>query len=513
MKRLAFLVLGAALAGSVWAQTFAIRQPVEGARIRETYNIRIPARTIEGNEYIGIYVNGKFIEAVRPEVEGQDFVYPLDPRSLRDKKGLQPGHATLEAVLYQDPGENRPSQVISRTAVNVSIDNSASIVVPESGFDLKYKFSSGKELRYEMTSETSLARVSQAQALLGSRGFEVPVEREKFRFLMAIDNVYNDGDGMIRLRALPDKDRDYAFIRLASEGNAVRKVYQSEMASVYMRMSNKGREEFGAIAPYIPIEGTSGNARILDFFLRLPFPILPSKSIKPTAPDNVWQGAFSLGRSINTVTDRVTDVIPGRGTFEAVEYQNGRPCARIRTSVASGAADLRNLSNLGFNQQNQSLRLDSVAWISLATGVIVRHEITLVQEALIDNPEPVSQPGVAAGGGVRPGQGGVTPVPGNGQQGGGIQNDSIIPVYDPHKDEEGNWRVYRLQVQNGGVPPSGPPGQFRGGPGPGIPRGPGPGVPGGPGFNGPQPVQATPRAVGKQIVRVSLSAVIQLENP
>ncbi|MFX8516186.1 hypothetical protein ABTM14_19640, partial [Acinetobacter baumannii] len=90
-------------------------------------------------------------------------------------------------------------------------------------------FSAGRELNYSVNSETSLARVSQAQALLGSRGFEVPVERDKYRFLMAIDNVYGDGDGMIRIRALPDKDRDYAFLRLASESNTVRKIYQTEM--------------------------------------------------------------------------------------------------------------------------------------------------------------------------------------------------------------------------------------------------------------------------------------------
>lgn len=509
MKRLAFLVLGAALAGSVWAQTFAIRQPIEGARIRETAKVRIPARTVPGNAYIGLYVNGQFVEAVRPEVEGQDFVYDLDTRMLKAKKGIGDGPATIEAVLYVDPGENRPSQVVSRTAVNVTIDNSASINVPESGYDLRYRFGAGREFRYEIASETSLAQVSQAQALLGSRGFEVPVEREKFRFLMAVDNVYPDGDGMIRIRALPDKDREYAFVRVASEGNTVRKVYQSEMASVYMRMNSKGREQFGAVPPYIPMEGTTGNARVLDLFLRLPFPILPTKRIKP---GDVWQGAFSLGRALDAISDKVTDVIPGRGTFEAVEYQNGKACARIRTTVASGAADLKNLSNLGFNQQNQSLRLDSVAWITLNTGVIVRHEINLVQEALVD--VPISAAPQAPGAGTQGPAG--SPVRSSGTERGAVSVDAITPIYDPHKDENGTWQVFRLNAQQGpgGGTTSGS-GAFP--PGGGVQSGRG-GFPGGrvaPGASGPgfgAPAQPAARPVGRQIVRVSLSAVIQLEN-
>ena len=501
MKRLAFLVLGAALAGSVWAQTFAIRQPVEGARIRETYDVRIPARTVPGNAYIGIYINGKFVEAVRPEVIGTDFVYPLDTRKLN----VADGPATIEAVLYVDLGDDRPTQVISRTSVNVTVDNSSSIAVPEGGIDLKYKFASGRELNYAYSAETSLATVSQAQALLGSRGFEAPIERNSSRFLFAVDNVYSNGDGMIRVKPLPDKNRDYGFIRLASEGNTVRKVRASEMPPTYMRMTNKGREIFGAREPYFELDAQTGGLRGLNAFLNLPVPILPTKKIKP---GDVWQGAFSLGRAgVEFGGNRVSDVIPGRGTFEAVEYQRGVECARIRTSVASGAADLKDLGNLGFNQQNQSLRLDSVAWITIKGGIILRHEISLVQEALVDSNLQI---GPAAG---FPGRGGAGS--GSGANGGSSQGqgsaDFFSPVYDPHRDQDGKWSMFKLVPQQ---PPSGgPPRGF--GPGnlpPGVPPGSGGRFMGGPPTNNDQSQQNQVRPVGRQIIRVSLNAVIELER-
>ena len=468
MKRLAFLVLGAALAGSVWAQTFAIRQPVEGARIRETYNVRIPARTVPGNAYIGIYVNARFIEAVRPDVEGQDFVYALDTRKLK----IADGPTTIEAVLYLDRGDERPTQDISRTSVNVTVDNSASIV----------------------------ATVSQAQALLGSRGFEVPTEHEKFRFLFAVDNVYSNGDGMVRIKALPDKNRDYGFFRIPQEGNVVRKVYSNEMAPNYMRMTNKGREIFGTVAPVWAIDGTSGTARLNGFFLGVPFPILPSKRIKP---GDVWQGAFSLGRvTADLGANRLSDVIPGRGSFEAVEYQRGIACARIRTSVASGAADLTNLGNLGFNQLNRSLRLDSVAWISLNGGVILRHEINFVQEALVDGTPGSFGPATPGAGTGRQGSGsGANP-----DKGSTGQIDWMKPIYDPQRDANGNWSLVSLAQQppsgsqfGGGRPPEG--GRFMGG----VP-------PTGTDQTGRGNQVTRPRPVGRQIIRVSLNAVIELEK-
>lgn len=513
MKKVVMLMMAAALAGSALAQTFAIREPVEGARIRETYKVRIPARSLPGNAFIGIRINGQFIEAVRPEADGNDFIYNLDTRKLK----LADGPAVLEATLYIDLGDDRPMQVINRTAVNVTIDNTSTIRVPEGGYDLRYRYRSGSELNYGFSAETAIATVSQAQALLGSRGFEVPTERENFRFLMAVDNSYANGDGMVRVKALPNKDRDYAFIRLASEGNTVRKVHSTEMAPVYMRLTNKGREVFGAQAPYFGIDGANGGGKILDLFLRLPFPVLPEKRVKP---GDIWQGAFSLGRSsgVSFSVDRVTDLIQGRGSFEAVEYQRGVPCARIRTSVASGAADLKNLSNLGFNQQNQSLRLDSVAWLSLSGGTIMRHEISLVQEALVEGAPSAasSQSGAPAGVGSRggrPGARGGGPGARGGGPGaggdvdGGSDERTFSPVYDPQRDPDGRYSLFTLALQDR---PSGPPPGFFGGSGGegGRPRG----VPGGGQGTIPGVPQTPSKPAGKHIVRVTLNALIELER-
>lgn len=489
--RLFTLACAAALVGTCWAQSFTIRTPKSGETIRETYDLRIPSRGIPENAYISIFVNGRFVEATRPPMVGNDFVYKLNTVDLK----LPDGPATIEAVLYVDAGETRPAQVLGRSTTNVVIDNATSITKNANGFFLNYKYPVGRELTYAIKAQTAVSQISQAQALLGSRGLEIPSEEESFRYMLAYDNAYSDGSGMVRLMPLPDKGKDHAFIRLSN--GELTKVAASAMSPVYMRLSSKGREIFGTQVPYFGLDGLNGKTQRFDVFLRIPTPILPEKRV---APGDIWQGAFRMPNSdIGYGKSKTSDLVPARGQFEAVEYRNGVACAKIKTSIATGAANLRNLNNLGFNSgQNQSLKLESTIWVSIKSGLMIRQELELAQEALINVVVP-SASGAATGAGA--GRNGAAPpgVRRRGRQSAGF----MTPALQPKITEAGDLELFNFQQ---GLPPSGAPPGFQpqgGGIPPSANMG-GGGVPG---------AAAAPAGVTtKQILRVSMRLTIELER-
>src|SRR5690242_1926742 len=123
MKRIIVLALAALVTTCAWAQgTFTIRRPVEGSTVREVVKVRIPKNSIPDGGYIGVFVNGKFVEAALPDIEGEDYVYKFKSQA-KDANGqalYEDGPAKIEVVLYVDV--NGKPQVVNRSSVNVNVD-------------------------------------------------------------------------------------------------------------------------------------------------------------------------------------------------------------------------------------------------------------------------------------------------------------------------------------------------------------------------------------------------------
>ena len=96
MKKFVAVAFALLAAGAALAQgTFTIRRPVEGSTVREIVTLRIPKNSIPEGGYLGILVNGKFLEAVAPSVDGNDYIYKLDTK----RRGIADGTVNIEAVL------------------------------------------------------------------------------------------------------------------------------------------------------------------------------------------------------------------------------------------------------------------------------------------------------------------------------------------------------------------------------------------------------------------------------
>lgn len=496
--------MAAMMVAGAWAQgTFTIRRPADGARVRETVNIRIPKNSIPEGGYLGIVVNGKFVEAVMPKVEGDDYVYGLDTKA----RGIPDGPATIEAILYMYSNNN--PVVLNRSSVQVTVDNHTSIKVPEGGLDIKYMFKPGSEFKYDVTLKSTVSTVSQAQAQLGSRGREINLTNENVRMLWAVDNAYSTPtgtQGLVRIQLLPDKGKGYVWAT-PTGASQPELIFEDQMMSLFHRLTNKGREVFSSFPTYFPMDGTSGVGRSnTEWFLTYPFPILPARKLQvgDVFPTGINIGAVpDDGNLIGS--DKFYKALPGRGVFEGVEWRDGIPCAKLSMTLQLGAKDLKDLKSInGLPGDAQNLKVQQLVWMALDRGVIVRQEVNFIQESLVEVQSAATSgatggPGFGsrAGGpaGFGPGDSGSGAAVGGGSEDGRFSNP--FGMFPP-STVNGAYKALQLA----------PPGQQgRRGPGAGGPQG----QDGGGFGRGPAGVGGSTGGV-KVIQRVALSLIFQLEN-
>jgi hypothetical protein len=499
---LALVCVGAA----AFAQSapFTIIYPPDGTKVKEKINIRFPNNSIPSNSYVGIFLDGKLMEATRPtlvtpkDANGRSvgrpyFQYTLDVKG----RGLANDTAKsmeLKAVLFTEV--NDTPRTTGDSSVKITVDKTAGIMIPEGGLKLRYNFKPGTELSYRMDERSSITTILERESNLGGRAAEYPLESESLRLLYAFDNSVKSGqstDYIVRMQALPDKGKTYAD--LTTVGSTAPKRYQDyEMAPVYMQMSPTGLQRWGAIPPYVQFEGTGGEGARLDLYAVFPLPTLPEKSIKP---GDSWQSRFQNGSLNLDKLYEVTSVvrtIPARGEFIGVEWERGRRCAVLKNSIEAGTRSLesRYFERAG-TPEDTKFSLTETIWFDLDRKVIVK----IFREQTIDTTQDASQflgvSGAAAAGGGVPGgapggfpaggpagapggqRGGLPSLSGAGGAAGGGAGGKMISGGSPLGDF---LRQLAPRGQRGG-------GQ-RGAPGFGAPGGvPGLGGPGGAPFGGP----------------------------
>jgi hypothetical protein len=464
MKRwIGSLVLSSAAAASLAQVPFTIVRPADGSRVREKVHVLIPKGSIPPGGYVGVFLNDKFLEAVVPPLKGKYHDYILDTkgRGLPDSEPGKPDK--LEFVLYAEADDK--SRAVDRSSVDLRISNYANIPVPGDGLLLRYRFVPGSELIYNLTQKTSLSQETEQQRINGSRAAVTESEGEKLRLSYSVVNKYGNGDGLLRLQAMPMKGKDYADYTV--DGNSgPQRFYENEMSSIYMRVTATGREIFGALPPYVPMEGTASTTVNNELLAAFPLPTLPSRAVRP---GDSWQSGFQRGAIDLVNRYEVKSVVaryPARGEFVRVEWEKGHPCAVIRNVIESGTVsrDAARLAN-----QNPALAEDKVGitetiWFSMDTRRIQK----IVRDTTIERRSDVTAPGLGGGyggpGGFPGGPGGAG-MPGRGGPGG-------FPSGGDDNKQRGFGRPGGMPGGGQGMPgrpgmggPGGAPGGFPGGPG------------------------------------------------
>jgi hypothetical protein len=427
MKRtIGSLAAAAIAAGALGQANFTIMRPFDGAHVREQVHVLFPMGSIPSGGYVGIFLNGQLIDALVPTPHGKNLEYVLDTkaRGIPDTPAGKPDR--LEAKLYVD--YNDQPRITKTSSVDLYVGNHANIQVPPQGIALRYNFVPGTSMVYDLQQRVATGSITEADRNKGGKEAELPLDTENMRLMYSVDNRYGNGDGLLRLQALPEKGKSYAVItaiQATTLAPETRPFFDWEMASVYMKLTTTGREEFGSVPAFFPMDGAAGTANASDLYAVYPLPTLPSKLVAPGG--DPWQAPILVGNVDPSDMLNATSLVktfPGRGEFVDVEWEHDHPCAKIRNTIGESEMSDEDKKMLSKNADvaGEKIKLEETIWFALDTHKIlkiVRDETidTKTQSAVANTGGPPTgaggYPGMGGPGGRYPGMGG----PGGGYPG------------------------------------------------------------------------------------------------
>ncbi len=517
MKRtLGSLVVMAAAAWSMGQSAFTIVRPADGSKVRETIRVLFPMSSVPDNSYVGIYIGGKFVEAVVPGKGANYLYYDIDTKA----RAIPGGPLTIEAFLFQDVCE-RP-RIVDRSSVQVTVSNSANIPIPDDGLKLRYKFKAGTEWVYKITQRIAVSDLSESMAKSTSQASLLAgADTETVRLKYSIDNTYSGGDGLLRIQPVADKGKH--TLTLTSDTSDQAETYENyQVHPVYMRVRNTGWEVFGNIPRYFPLEGSAGEGFRTDLFAVFPLPTLPSTSEKPgsTFPSRFQLSDLNLDQIDESKT--LVSRKDARGEFVAVEWQNGHPCARLHNSFSISDPNSVKASSDGSKSTRSQVvnaqAIDENIWFALDLGTVVKMVRTFTIDRRIEAAVGTNTGGAgAAGAGAGPRRQGAASA--GGGDGRASTGASIVNSGDGRSSTGINLQGGPGRGGQGGAPRGARGGQT--GPPGGVPQGPPDprtGQFGGGNRNGGAPAGGGAGTTGRgsgsttRIVRISYEQVFELEK-
>ncbi len=526
------MVLAGTVTCAAAQSNFTIVRPSDGSHVKETVRILLPKKSVpEVGGYVGVFLNGKFLEARGPQslipksaqLRDKYLEYDLDTKALGVEDSAPGKPSKLELVLYVD-FQDHP-RVSDRSSIDIYVGNKASIPIPEAGLKLRYAFQSGTESIYKLERTVALASITKGQNSSGGRGNEEEVAKVSNRMLYAIDDHYANGDGLVRMQYLPDAGKDYTMATVRGEP---KRWDDSQLEPWYMRQTSTGMEVWSSLPIYFGIDGVNGQGPSSSLLTVEPFPSLPAKNVKV---GSIWntrflQDVLVAGEDWHSM-NKFTQPLEGRGELASVEWENGHPCAVIHNTIRFGdqTTSGEKLKKAGAKFTDNKIELDEYVWFSLDSKRVLRVRRTESIDLRADQLSSLNLPGLDGGGssGANGGGAGQPGAGGQGQPGG--QGGPVIGGASgagggaPGKAAGGLGFIGHVNLkQRGRGGQGGPPPGF-GGPG-GPP--PGFGGPGGPpggaqgrgqaGFGNGRMGQSNQTNNELAFFRVKITTVLTLEN-
>jgi len=363
---------------------------------------------------------------------------------------------------------------------------------------------------YDLDQHIEVSPMTESDNESGGKAATFDSEGETLRLSYSVVNAYGDGDGLLRLQALPLKGKDYADIT-ASGGTEQKRYYDTDMAPLYMRISSTGNQKFGALPAYYGFDGSVVSFKMGGLFAAFPLPTLPQKAIHV---NDSWQSHFQGGKldlQNWSTTDSVVQSYPARGQFMNVEWERGHPCARIQNVIeeSTESDQDKKLTNKNTEFKGDKVKIQETIWFALDSHKILKIERDQTVDKKIENqgafggmgaPGGMGGPGMSGGPGMPggPGMSGRPGMQGAGGGGGAGSSDVTGPLTN-------------MQFSTPGAAGRG--GQGRNRPGGGIQRPgmggrPGMGMP--PGMGGGRPGMGMPPGAGGQSGQSAQATFVRL---
>ncbi len=307
---LALLVLVIGAQGSLYAQSgIQIARPLDGATVRETVRVIVPASSVPSGGYVTIMIDGKRRGALAKDVEAEAFVYEWDTKGLDPDTKLplpqrQPreGAHTIGAQAYDASGK----VFGALKQIDVTVRNKASELMPASGLLLRYERKIGKQSKYRFTHITNIKDIAGARELADTIG--QAIEFIELTIAQSTEDVRPDGTALIRQKAT-------GSARFGSGTQLTVGAISSTDVKAAYRIEDVCGRTVGAIESM-----AKGDKVVVEL------PNMPVQRVRIgdswTEVDNVFQDWSSGSNMAMSCTS----------TLEGMEWEGGYPCAKIKTT-------------------------------------------------------------------------------------------------------------------------------------------------------------------------------------
>lgn len=391
MKRAAIGLLMLWGAAAIAQAPFTIVRPQDGARVREVVQIRFPMRSIPQGGFIGVSIDGKFVEAVAPAALDTDrerghYIYRWDTKRLN----VPDGEHTIELTLYTNPEGGSGARVLGRSAVRLQVENE--IKVPAEGIFLRYRWTPGKTYRYDLKAtikeinEIQYSGLTPEETILGDFSFKGDLQVLDFR-----SNL-----GLISWTPVPPA--------IEIMGGQVNAITSDRMAPVYQEVETTGRVRY-----QVSRVADSAQAEVYYYWVE-DLPLLPPRRYKP---GDRWSATIALNNPLRSgQASELGDQIPVAARLERFEWEQGYKCAKIIYEFTGNLPTTLDLGGLQLEKPKSTIRRE--VYFAYDLGQVIRVKTTTQLEGRVRQEQ--------FGGGFG-GPGGLGAPPGFGRGQGGFGAD------------------------------------------------------------------------------------------
>jgi hypothetical protein len=355
MKRAAIGLLMLWSAAAVAQAPFTIVRPQDGARVREVVQIRFPIRSVPQGGFIGVSINGKFVEAVAPAALDSDrerghYIYRWDTKRLN----VPDGEHTIELTLYSNPEGGSGARVLGRSSVRLQVENE--IKAPAEGIPLRYRWTPGKTYRYDLKAtikeinEVQYSGLTPEETLLGETRFKGDLSVLDFR----------DRLGLISWTLVPPA--------INITGGQVNVINSDLVAPVYQEVETTGRVRY-----QVSLGADSFQSEVF-YSWTTDLPILPPRRYKP---GDRWGATIAVSNPLRSgQASEIIAQIPVEARLERFEWEQGYKCAKIIYEFTGNLPDNLNLGGIQLEKPKSTIRRE--VYFAYDLGQVIRIK-TVVQ--------------------------------------------------------------------------------------------------------------------------------------
>jgi len=359
MKRVAIGLLMLCSAVALAQAPFTIVRPQDGARVREVVQIRFPIRSVPQGGFIGVTINGKFVEAVAPAALETDrerghYIYRWDTKKLN----VPDGEHTIELTLYQSP-EGGSARILARSAVRVQVENE--IKVPAEGIPLRYRWVPGRTYRYQV--KGTVKEINEVQ-YSGLAPEETLIYDVSFRGELNVMDFRNNL-GLISWTPMPPA------IAITGSGQ-VETITSDRMIPVYQEVETTGR------VLYQVSRGADAVQQDVFYVWTADLPLLPPRRYKP---GDRWGATITLSNPLESGDPNEIGLkIPVAAHLERFEWEQGYKCAKIVYEFTGNLPRSINLGGVELDKPKSTIR--RVVYFAYDIGQVIRVTTTLQLEGI-----------------------------------------------------------------------------------------------------------------------------------